>query len=322
MRVLTDDPAAAATFLPDVPLHGWQRDRLEPCEASLAAALGGTAVWSQDVPEVHPFWATIVVSSVTEVSQFDALDALIARGSLARAPVVCAAISGERFHGQRGRQWAGARGNLHVSVAVPIGLDAANVGVALSMLPAVAAVDAIAETTGDSIRAAIKWVNDIVIGDRKAGGVLTTAHTTGRTIDDVVWGVGINVDVVPAILPTPFVRGATSLRAEAGAAVDVSRLLWALLAAIARRHAELTHEGPQPLASAYRRGSVVIGREVQVWEESACADDDPAQWGPPFAEGVVADIADDLSLRLDGHLLPVTRGRLALRAPHGESGRM
>jgi BirA family transcriptional regulator, biotin operon repressor / biotin---[acetyl-CoA-carboxylase] ligase len=319
MRVLTDDPTLAVPFFPAAASSNvWQRRRhLSPFDRALVDAFGGAPAWSLDLRPGDSLWSTIVVLSTTNVSQFDTLDRLIGGGTILDGPVACIALVGERFHGQRGRPWAAARGNLHVSVAVPIALDAAYAGVGLSMLPAVAALDAIAATTGGATVPAIKWVNDIVIGERKVGGVLTAAHSTGRTIDDVVWGIGINIAVAPEIVATPFVRATSCLHAERGGeSVTVEHLFWALLAAIARRHGHLARSGSRELFEAYRRRSLVVGREVQVWEESACTGDDPAEWGAPLAEGVVADIADNLSLRLKGQPTPVTKGRLALRAPH------
>jgi len=318
MRVLTDDPALAVAFLRDASSNLWHRGRNpSPFDRALVDAFRGAPAWSVDLRPADSFWSTIVVLSLTTVSQFDTLDRLIGSGIPFDGPVACLALAGARFHGQRGRPWAAARGNLHVSVAVPIDLDSAYAGIGLSMLPAVAALDAIAETTGGAIVPAIKWVNDLVIGERKVGGVLTAAHTTGRIVEDVVWGIGINIGVAPEIVATPFVRAITCLHAEQGGeSVTVERLFWALLAAIARRRAGLARSGSRELLAEYRGRSVVIGREVQVWEESACAAADPAQWGTPLAEGVVADIAEDLSLRLKGQARPVTKGRLALRAPH------
>lgn len=319
MRVLTDDPALVAAFFPSAQAHQCQRTgglSLPPLDRALIEAFGGRPSWSADLCPRDPFWSTIFVSSCADVSQFDTLDRMTRDQLILSGPVACVASAGEGFHGQRGRSWVAVPGNLHVSVAVPLGLDAAVAGVGLSMLPAMAALDAIAETSGGAILPAIKWVNDIVIADRKLGGLLTAAHTTNRTIDDVVWGFGINVEVAPQIAATPFVHATTCLRAErGGGSVTVARLFRALLTAIAGRRAQLARSGSRELFSAYRSRSVVVGRDVQVWDESACAPEDPAEWGPPLAEGVVADIADDLSLRLEGQSTPVTRGRLAMRPP-------
>jgi len=315
MRVLTDDRALALTFFPDARADCGAVDRhLHPFERALIEALGGTG-WACELRVDEPFWWTVVVRSFSAVSQFDALDRVLGAATTLPGPVACVALSGNHFHGQRGRAWAAARGNLHMSAAVPVRLHAEHVGVGLSMLPAVAAVDAIADVTDGAVVPGIKWVNDILIGERKVGGVLTAAHSTGRAIDDVVWGIGINVEVAPPITATPVVRATTSLRAQTcGAGVTVERVFRALLASIARRHAQLKCDGGRALLPAYRNRSVVIGRPVQVWKESACLPDDPGRWGLPFAEGVVADIGDDLSLRLHDQALPVTDGRLALRA--------
>jgi biotin-(acetyl-CoA carboxylase) ligase len=319
MRLLTDDAASAAALVPEAAAGRWQRAGLLPHDDwCVIRALGGVAVWRQDIEPGHPFWSTLVVLSHSDVSQFDALDRLLGAGCRVAGPIASVALAGTRFHGQRGRPWEAIRGNLHVSVAVPTCLDAGHVGTGLSTLPAVAAVDAIVEVSQGALRPRIKWVNDIVIGERKVGGVLTAAHTTGRHIDDAVWGIGINVEAAPGIAPTPFVPAATCVRGEPGGEhVMLPRLLWALLDAVATRFAALARFGPTALFSAYRRHSLVVGRAVQVWDESACSDPDPSRWGPPAAEGVVADIVHDLSLRLEGGRGLISKGRLALRGPGG-----
>ncbi|HEY0873334.1 MAG TPA: biotin--[acetyl-CoA-carboxylase] ligase [Vicinamibacterales bacterium] len=315
LRVLTDDPLSAGTFVPEAALEGWQQSVLPPTHAALVEALGIPGVWSQDLPLIHPFWRTLVVRSHTESSQFDALTHLLGARGWQDEPVVAAAVTGRRFHGLRGRRWAAARGNLHVSVALPTALDAAHAGVGLSMLPCVAVLDAIADVTDGAVRPAVKWVNDIVIGGRKVGGVLTSAVTAGQRIEGVVWGIGINVAVAPEIVATPFVPAATCLHAEPGGAhVTIARLFRSLLDAIARRYVDLAHGGAAALFPSYRERSLVIGREVQVWDESACIEPDASPSGPPAVEGIVADICHDLSLRLEGQLEPVTKGRLALRS--------
>ena len=302
MRVFTDDPTAAAALIPEA--H-WTRDqRFSPRDERLVQALGGTAIWSQELQSAHPFWSVAFVVSYSDGSQFQALDRLLGRGERIEAPVAALALTGSGFRGQRDRIWEAARGNLHLTVAVPIGLEAGDIGAALSMLPAVASVEAIVEASGGAVTPGIKWVNDILVQERKVGGVLSAAHTTAGRIDDVVWGIGINVEVAPAIEPTRFVPATTCLRAApGGSSVTLATLFWTLLEAIARKHAELLRTGPARLLDAYRRHSAVIGRDVRVWDESGES---------PLVEGVVADIRPDLGLRLDGRAEPVMRGRLEL----------
>ncbi len=104
-----------------------------------------------------------------------------------------------------------------------------------TMLCAVAAVEAIAEETG--LAAAIKWPNDILVADRKAGGILTelvspTASPNAQGLAVVV-GIGLNVNLELADLPPDVWRTATtpptSLEAELGRPVPRLPLLLTLL---------------------------------------------------------------------------------------------
>jgi BirA family biotin operon repressor/biotin-[acetyl-CoA-carboxylase] ligase len=74
----------------------------------------------------------------------------------------------------------------------------------------------------------IKLPNDILIGGRKAAGIL--AEASGRR---VVLGIGINVNVRPSELPE---ERATSLLVETGAEVDRAQVLIELLVALERRY--------------------------------------------------------------------------------------
>jgi BirA family biotin operon repressor/biotin-[acetyl-CoA-carboxylase] ligase len=304
MRVLTDDPSLAAALVPQASSTGWRRDPTESADIRmLVDALGGTAVWSQHV-RAGDFWSTVAVVSHSAGSQFDVLDALLRDGWHIAGPTAALAVEGTGFRGQHGRAWEAARGNLHVSAAVPVGLDVAHLGAALSMLPAVAAIEAIAHVSGGAIRPGIKWVNDILIDDRKVGGVLTAAHTTTRRVDVVIWGVGINVEVAPAVTPTPFVPATTCLHeASGGAQITVTTLFRALLEVMAARHVELGRVGWGPLYAAYRAHSMMIGRTVRVWDEFS---------GALTAEGVVVDVASDLRLQIEGQHERVSKGRLEL----------
>lgn len=315
MRVLTDNRVLAASFVPNARPDAWHDDAgRSALEAALIAALERGSLWTQSVDVPNAFCWTVVILSRTDVSQFDTLSRVMGSGHALPGPIASVAATGSRFHGQRGRAWTAAAGNLHMSLAVPSSVAMSQVGVGLSMLPAVSAIDAIARASHGRIQPQIKWVNDLVIGDGKVGGVLATAHSKNGRIDGVVWGIGINIEVAPDIAPTPIVPGTTCLHAHPGGeCVTVSRLFWVLLDSIAARYADLVRLGPSALFSVYERHSAVVGRAVQVWDETACVEADVRRWGPPLVEGIVSGIDADLSLRLQQGDL-VTRGRLALRS--------
>jgi BirA family biotin operon repressor/biotin-[acetyl-CoA-carboxylase] ligase len=122
----------------------------------------------------------------------------------------------------------------------------------LPLLAGVALHDAIAGT-------ALKWPNDLLVGERKVAGIL--AQTGG---DTVVIGVGLNVTTTADELPVPT---ATSLALE-GLAHDRTELLVAVLTALDARYAQWSDAGGDAeacgLAGAYRAACATLGREVAV----------------------------------------------------------
>ena len=59
----------------------------------------------------------------------------------------------------------------------------------------------------------LKWPNDLMIGERKAGGVLCELVTTGMRLDAIVVGVGLNLVDPPGGWPDAIAARATSLAA-------------------------------------------------------------------------------------------------------------
>jgi BirA family biotin operon repressor/biotin-[acetyl-CoA-carboxylase] ligase len=49
------------------------------------------------------------------------------------------------------------------------------------------------EAVGSGIRLAIKWPNDLILDDRKLGGILCEARWHGEELDWIVAGIGLNV---------------------------------------------------------------------------------------------------------------------------------
>jgi hypothetical protein len=123
-------------------------------------------------------------------------------------------------------------------------------------------------------------------------------------------GLGLNVAAAPEVPPTPFVPHVGCL-AEAGASVTTADAFASVLAALSARWTDFARAGPEGLLDAYRAVSLVIGREVCLFEESASDRTGDQPWPPPFARGRVLGIAADLSLILEGIPTPIAKGRLA-----------
>ncbi len=100
--------------------------------------------------------------------------------------------------GQRGNTWEAQPGaNLTFSLLLrPGGIPAAR-QFEMSMLVSLGiadALDGLLSESGCDERIAIKWPNDIYIGDRKLCGILIENSLAGSAIDRAIAGIGINVN--------------------------------------------------------------------------------------------------------------------------------
>jgi biotin-[acetyl-CoA-carboxylase] ligase BirA-like protein len=314
MRILTDCPERIGGLAPGG--SAWTQTgagALTAEEKTLWQALGGGAsLWSgeAEVEAAVRFWSRLIVVAAAPDSQFTVVNELLRGGLSLSGPVACLALQGQNFRGQRGRKWAALPGNLHLTVAVEPAHLPARQSTALTMLPAVAVVEAIRALAGPTPPARIKWVNDILIEGRKVAGVLTSTQVLGERITHFIMGIGLNVACSPGIPLTPFVPAIGSL-VEAGVHVSLAEALLRLLSRLADRWARLQEDGPEALLSAYKAHSLVIGREVCIWDEPAGEGEQGLTLPPPRLCGTVRDIGPDLCLYLEGSDIPVTRGRLA-----------
>ena len=126
--------------------------------------------------------------------------------------------------GQRGNSWESERGQnlLLALVARPAFLPAA-AQFRLSQTVALAVADTVARYTDD---VAVKWPNDVYVGDRKICGMLIEHDLAGPAIARSVTGIGLNVNqtVFRSSAPNPV-----SLRQLCGRPLDREEVLCALL---------------------------------------------------------------------------------------------
>jgi BirA family biotin operon repressor/biotin-[acetyl-CoA-carboxylase] ligase len=95
------------------------------------------------------------------------------------------------------------------------------------MLTAAVAVASAIQQTG--MKPQLKWPNDILIADRKVGGILAEAVFDKRRIDFAILGIGINVNTEQDELPVSVRSLATSLRLSLGKPVSRICFLQTLL---------------------------------------------------------------------------------------------
>ena len=277
-------------------------------------------IWASLSPHVQPLVrcasapvrrGTLVLIDEAAGSQFDTLSRL--PGPLVdqlRAPVIANAAMGRSFHGNRGRPWHAARGNLHLSALFPCDLDISRCGSLVSAAACLAVCDAIRGSTRDEVRPEIKWVNDVRIGQAKVSGILTTARVLEGRMCSILFGIGLNVVArPPEVEPTAFVPSVTHL-GEHSAGLAPGRVWSFLVDALMTRFDQLGG-APQQIVDDYRRQCGVVGREVRIYAEDVTNRFETLRLAVPLARGRVAGLDASLGVVLEGSDKVWTSGRLA-----------
>jgi BirA family biotin operon repressor/biotin-[acetyl-CoA-carboxylase] ligase len=221
----------------------------------------------------------------------DLLHELAAAG--AEEGTVVAAGEQTTGRGSRGRTWRSPVGGLWLSALyrprTAAGVDLLSLRVGLAVAEAI-------EAMGRELQVAIKWPNDLMLDDRKLGGILCEARWQGEDLAWIVAGVGLNVTNA---LPPELAAGAIRL-ADRLPGIAADELQPEITARLRQLEASRTRLDSEELA-ALRARDWLRGRRLQA----------PA---PGHAEG----IADDGALLVRstaGALEPVRAGTVRLAEP-------
>lgn len=171
-----------------------------------------------------------------------------------------------------------------------------------TLLAAVAAVEAIRETTG--VTCGIKWPNDILWQGRKVMGILTEMSAEMDAINYVVIGMGLNVSVPAEAFPEELRETAASLAMASSRTFSRVSLLQQLLGRLEHWYRRVQAEGFAPVLDAWRQEALTLGQPVRVLAP-----------GHSF-DGVAEDIDQDgaLLVRTEEGLQRVLAGDVSLRS--------
>jgi len=312
MRWLTDHPDNTLCLLPGD--ASWEPYELASRDRALTSIFpsnpDGIRVWSwEDPAHASPYPdRRIILVDQADASQFDQVMAALKKGQELPDGLVCMALTGKGFRGQRERPWSALRGNLHLTVHYELGIAAQENQGALTMLPAIASSEAVAGLVTGGPAPEIKWVNDVLLNGKKVSGVLTATHLSGRRVDRAVFGIGVNVRQAPEIEATPFVPAAGSLaEIDPGLAGALPALFSDLVLRLDELVACLRAGRRGELFERYAGKAGFINRDVRVWPEGT------VDWRStePIARGRVNGLNEDLSLNIAGVDEPVRSGRMA-----------
>ena len=191
--------------------------------------------------------------------------------------------------GRLSRNWFSPPGaNLYCSVILKATRPPERLVEWLSWLPlmsAMAAAEAIEAVS--SLHVSVKWPNDLLISERKVGGILCESGTGAGSKPFQVIGIGLNVNVEQQDWPEELRESATSIWCSQGRVVDRNRLLAHLLLELEHCLDELALHGTRRLALAYGQRCSTIGHTIQATLASG-----------DLVVGRAEDIGHDGSLRV------------------------
>jgi BirA family biotin operon repressor/biotin-[acetyl-CoA-carboxylase] ligase len=166
--------------------------------------------------------------------------------------------------GRAGRAWFSPPGlGLWLSVLLRPGRPPREMG-ALSVATALSVAGALRESCG--IDARVKWPNDVVAGGgRKLGGILLESlQGAGGSVERLVVGIGLNVNIGTGDLPPELAASAVSLRMLLGRPVSRLDVLRAVLSGFDADWRLFEADGLGGFRSRWLDLSTTLGRRVEI----------------------------------------------------------
>ena len=157
------------------------------------------------------------------------------------------------------------------------------------------------------IRPQVKWINDLVFGCRKLGGILTEMSLSGGMVEYAVVGIGINCLQRTEDFPAEIADMATSLSLICGKSVLPEQVAAAMIRELWNMEKTLLTE-KQTWIDLYKANCITLGKEIQVIRENS------------VFPGKALDVDGDGGLVVqyaDGGIETVASGEVSVRGMYG-----
>lgn len=219
-----------------------------------------------------------------------------------------AVLSGHQTngHGRRGRSFHSPEGQgIYLSILLRPDCRPTEL-MHLTCATAVAMCDAVETAAG--IRPGIKWTNDLVVGKRKLGGILTELSLTPQgNMDYAVIGIGINCGQAEGDFPPEISSIACSLDMVTGRKNNLFTLAAAMLEGLYQMDRGLLLNKDQMLER-YRTDCITLGQEISLVR------------GEEVRHGKAVSVDAEGALVVDfpdGHRETVNSGEVSVRGMYG-----
>jgi BirA family transcriptional regulator, biotin operon repressor / biotin---[acetyl-CoA-carboxylase] ligase len=166
--------------------------------------------------------------------------------------------------GRRGRSWLAPPGG---AICLSLSWTFREVPEDLGALGLVIGVCVLRALRGLGIEgAALKWPNDLLVGERKLGGILIELRAESAGPACVVIGIGVNVALGAQLLKQIAETGtqATDLISSGGEALSRNAVAAALIGECLRGLGQFAREGLKPFIAEWRDADALRGKPVSV----------------------------------------------------------
>lgn len=163
--------------------------------------------------------------------------------------------------GRSGKSWQSPLGGIWLSIILNPNVDSSKIPI-ITLATGVA-VERSLEKIGIE-NPEIKWPNDILIDGKKVCGILTEAITKLNSIETVIVGVGIDVNLNIKDFPEDLQKTTTSIEHELGKRIDENQLIKIFFEEFEKIYELYSHEKYEEILKEWRKSSYSIGKIVEV----------------------------------------------------------
>lgn len=175
---------------------------------------------------------------------------------------VIIADSQEKGRGRLGRSWVSPPGlNIYMSMVLRPKIEPKDTTL-ITIMTAVGCTIALRKVTGLDVT--IKWPNDLIVSDKKIGGILTEMRIANKKVKYAVTGIGINVNMDSDALPDEIKEIATSIKIETKTTYSRAEILIEILNQIDYWYRILKEMRTRELLSKWQLLTSTLGRQVKI----------------------------------------------------------
>jgi len=201
------------------------------------------------------------IEHYSEISSTQDIAAELARSGAAEGTLVIAEMQ-KNGRGRKGRKWVSLpEGGIYFSLILRPNLTPSQ-AIQIPLIAGVALTKAINATV--FLQPMIKWPNDIVVGQKKVGGILTEMNSEIDVVNHIVLGIGLNVNIPASLLAEQTAGMVTSLIDECGAYTSRAKIIQCFLNEFEMIYPKFLTSGFSAVRDEWKAFNNTIGSRVRV----------------------------------------------------------